>query len=146
MEPVGADAVVPPRPAWRGRVRARRAALRRGVRLGRGVTVGRGVRLRAARGSRVLVGPGAAIGDRARLEARGGDLRVGRDAVLGAHCMLAGAVTVGRDCVVGDWARLEGDARLGDRARLAAHAVALRGAEIDAGTVVPSFVTVEEAR
>jgi carbonic anhydrase/acetyltransferase-like protein (isoleucine patch superfamily) len=143
MEPLGADAVVPSRPAWRGRVRARRAALRRGVRLGRGVILGRGVRLRAARGARVLVEPGAAIGDWAKLEARGGDLRVGRDAVLGAHCMLAGAPVVGRDCVVGDWARLEGDARLGDRARLAAHAVALAGAQIRPGTVVPSFAVVE---
>ncbi len=131
MESVGADAVVPPRPSWRGRLRGAhgrappaRRARRRGVRLGRGVV------LRAEPGARLVVEAGAALGDGARLEARGGTLRVGAGSVLGERCALVGAVTVGRECVVGAWARAEGGARLGDRARLAAHAVALDGARV----------------
>src|SRR5918995_1205419 len=72
---------------------------------------------------------------RPRLEAARGTLAVGAGSVLGAHASLSGAVTVGRECVVGDWARAEGDARLEDRARLAAHAVALAGTRMGAGAV-----------
>jgi acetyltransferase-like isoleucine patch superfamily enzyme len=48
--------------------------------------------------------------------------------------------------VVGAWARAEGDALLEDRARLAAHAVALAGAHVAAGTVVGSYAVVEPKR
>ena len=142
VDSVGADAVVPPRPSWRGRLRARTAARRPRVELGPGVRLGRGVVLRAEPGARLVVEAGAAIGDGARLEARGGTLRVGAGSVLGERCALVGAVTVGRECVVGAWARAEGAARLGDRARLAAHAVAQDGARIAAGTVVASYAVV----
>ena len=107
-----------------------------------GVAMGRDVVLRAAPGARLIVEAGAALGDGARLEARGGVLRVGAGAAIGAHASLAGAVTVGRECVVGDWARVEGDAVLEDRARLAAHAVALHGARVGAGAVVGGYVIV----
>jgi carbonic anhydrase/acetyltransferase-like protein (isoleucine patch superfamily) len=146
METVGADAVVPPRATWRGRLRAWRARRRPRVELGSGVLIGRDVVLRAAAGARVVVEAGVALGDGARVEARGGVLRIGAGTVVGEHAMLVGAVTVGRECVVGAWARAEGDARLEDRARLAAHAVALAGAHVGAGAVVGSYAVVEPKR
>ena len=140
METVGADAVVGPRrAAWR----AWRLALRPRVRLGRGVVVGPGVIVTAARGARVVIEDGAALGAGARLEARGGELRVGAGAVLGARASVAGAANVGAECVIGDWARVEGDAVLAPRARLAAHAVALIGARIGAGAVIGSYAVVD---
>jgi carbonic anhydrase/acetyltransferase-like protein (isoleucine patch superfamily) len=140
METVGPDAVVPPRASRAGRWRARR---RPRVKLGAGVRIGRDVVLRAERGARLVIGDGVALGDGARLEARGGSLRVGPGTAVGEHAMLAGAVEVGRECVVGVWARVEGDARLGDRARLAAHALALGGARVGAGAVVGSYAVVD---
>jgi len=145
MDTVGADAVVPPRPTWRGTLRRMRARRRAGVELESGVLIGRDVVLRAAPGARLRIGAGAALGDGARLEARGGELRVGAGTAVGAHAMLAGAVMIGRECVVGDWARAEGDARLEDRARLAAHAVALGSARVGAGAVVGSYAVVDGA-
>jgi carbonic anhydrase/acetyltransferase-like protein (isoleucine patch superfamily) len=139
METVGADAVVPPRPTWRVALRGLRARRRPRVELGSGVLIGRDVVLRAAPGSRVVVGEGAALGDGARVEARGGELRIGPGTAVGEHAMLAGAVTIGRECVIGAWARAEGDAQLGDRARLAAHAFAPAGARIGSGAVIGSY-------
>jgi carbonic anhydrase/acetyltransferase-like protein (isoleucine patch superfamily) len=143
METVGADAVVPPRPGWRGGVRLWRARRNPRLQLESGVRIGRDVVLRADRDARVVIRSGAALGDGARVEARGGTLRIGADAAIGAHASLAGAVTIGRECVVGDWARAEGAAQLGDRARLAAHAVALSGARVGAGAVVGSYAVVD---
>ena len=58
--------------------------------------------------------------------------------------MLTGSVTVGRECVVGAWARLEGSARMDDRARLtAARAVAHTGARVGRGAVVGSYAVVD---
>jgi carbonic anhydrase/acetyltransferase-like protein (isoleucine patch superfamily) len=145
METVGADAVVPPRPTWRGKLRVLRARRQSRVELGAGVLVGRDVVVRAAPGARVVIGAGAALGDGARIEARGGELRVGAGSVIGEHAMLAGMVTIGRECVIGAWARAEGDAHLEDRARLAAHAVALAGARVGAGAVIGSYAVVEGA-
>jgi len=142
VETVGADAVVPPRPSWRGALRHRRARRRPRVVLGAGVRIGRDVVLRATPDARIVIGAGAALGDGARIEAAGGTLTVGPGSVLGERCSLVGAVSVGRECVVGDWARVEGDARLEDRARLAAHAVALSGAHVGAGVVVGSYAVV----
>ena len=142
METVGADAVVAPRATWRGNLRRWRARRRPRIELGSGVLIGRNVVLRAGPGARVVVEPGAAIGDGARVQARGGELRIGSGTVVGEHAMLAGAVTVGRECVIGAWARAEGDATLEDRARLAAHGVALAGARVGAGAVVGSYATV----
>ena len=143
METVGADAVVPPRATWRGNLRLLRARRRPRIELGSGVRIGRNVVLRAGPGARVVVAAGAAIGDGARVEARGGELRVGPGTAVGEHAMLAGAVTIGRECVIGAWARAEGDARLEDRSRLAAHAVALAGARVGAGAVIGSYAIVD---
>jgi acetyltransferase-like isoleucine patch superfamily enzyme len=143
MDTVGADAVVPPRATWRGGLRALLARRRPRVELGSGVLIGRDVLLRAAPGARVVVEAGAALGDGARVQARGGELRIGSGTAVGEHAMLAGAVTLGRDCVIGAWARAEGDARLEDRARLAAHAVALAGARVGAGAVIGSYAVVD---
>jgi carbonic anhydrase/acetyltransferase-like protein (isoleucine patch superfamily) len=144
METVGADAVVPPRATWRGKLRVWRARRRPRVVLESGVQVGGGVVLRAAPGARLVIRAGSSIGHGARLEARGGELRVGAGSAIGDHASLAGAVTVGRECVVGEWARAEGDARIDDRARLAAHAVALAGARVGAGAVVGSYAIVDD--
>ncbi len=143
VETVGADAVVPPRATWRDALRRWRARRRAGVTLESGVRIGREVVLRAAPGAHLVLRAGTTVGDGARLEARGGELRVGAESAIGAHASLAGAVTVGRECVVGDWARVEGDAQLEDRARLAAHAVALGGARLGAGAVVGSYAVVD---
>jgi carbonic anhydrase/acetyltransferase-like protein (isoleucine patch superfamily) len=140
METVGPDAVAPPRPSRLRRWRARR---RPRVALGAGVRIGRDVVLRATPGARLEIGDGVAIGDGARLEARGGTLHVGAGTAVGEHAMLAGAVQVGRECVVGAWARVEGDARLGDRSRLAAHALAASGARVGPGAVVGSYAVVD---
>jgi len=145
METAGADAVVPPRPTWRGSLHAWAAARHPRIELGEGLHIGRDVVLRAAPGARLVVEAGTALGDAARVEAHGGVLRIGAGAAIGAHASLAGAVTIGRECVVGDWARAEGDAVLADRARLAAHAVALAGARVGAGAVVASYVVVDGA-
>jgi carbonic anhydrase/acetyltransferase-like protein (isoleucine patch superfamily) len=145
METVGADAVVPPRPTWRGTLRRWRAQRRPRVVLESGVRIGRDVVLRAEPGARLVIRSGATLGDGARLEARGGELRVGADTAIGDHASLAGTVTIGRECVVGDWARVEGDAHLEDRSRLSAHAVALAGARVGAGAVVGSYAVVEGA-
>ncbi len=77
------------------------------------------------------------------VEARGGTLTIGAGTVIGERASLAGAVTVGRECVIGDWARVEGDAQLEPRARLAAHAVALDGARVGAGAVIGSYAVVD---
>jgi acetyltransferase-like isoleucine patch superfamily enzyme len=143
METVGADAVIPPRATWRGSLRALRMRRLPRVELGPGVLIGRDVVLHAARGARVVVEAGAALGDGARVQARGGELRIGSGTAVGEHAMLAGSVTIGRECVIGAWARAEGNARLGDRARLAAHAVALAGARVGAGAVIGSYATVD---
>jgi len=140
VETVGADAVVAPRPS---RLRLWRARLRPRVEVGAGVRLGRGAVLRAERAARLEIGDGVAVGDGARLEAAGGELSVAAGSALGERCSLAGAVTVGRECVVGDWARVEGDARLDDRARLAAHAVALAGTRVGRGGVVGSYAVVD---
>ena len=140
MRTIGPDAVVPPAGRW---WRARRPRPR--VRLGAGVRIGRDVVLRADPGSLLVVGDGVALDDRARVHARGGVLRIEAGAALGQRASLAGTVQVGRACVVGPWARVEGDAVLGARARLAAHAVALGGARVPAGALVPAYAVVERA-
>jgi carbonic anhydrase/acetyltransferase-like protein (isoleucine patch superfamily) len=145
METVGADAVVAPRDSWRCRLRVLATRLRPRVRVGADVRLGSGVVIRARRGARLVIGAGVAVGDGARLEAAGGELRVGAGSAVGERCSLAGAVSIGRECVVGDWARVEGDARLEDRARLAAHAVALSGARIGRAAVVGSYTVVDGA-
>jgi carbonic anhydrase/acetyltransferase-like protein (isoleucine patch superfamily) len=139
---VGADAVVPPRPSRLGLWRARR---RPRVDVGPGVRLGRGVVLSAAPGAGVRIGAGAALCDGARVEAAGGELTIGPGALLGERSVLTGAVRIGAECVVGDWARAEGDARLDDRARLAAHAVALAGARIGTGALIGSYAVVDGA-
>jgi len=145
METVGADAVVPPRPTWRSALRLWRARRRPRLEVGAGVRIGPDVVLRAEPGARLVVGAGAALGRGARLEARGGTLRVGAGAAIGDRAAVVGAVTVGPECVIGEWARAEGSARLDARARLAAHAVALSGARVGAGAVVGSYAVVDGA-
>ena len=90
MDTVGADAVVPPRPTWRCKLRVLRARRQARVELESGVRIGRDVLLRVAPGARLRIGAGAALGDGARLEARGGELRVGAGTMVGERAMIAG--------------------------------------------------------
>ena len=140
METAGADAVVPPRPSWRARLRPASARRRPRVELGPGVLIGRDVVLRAEPGARLVVEAGAALADGARLEARGGTLRVGAGAVLGERCVARGRRHRGARVRRRGLGARRGRAQLGDRARLAAHAVALDGARVAAGAVVASAV------
>jgi acetyltransferase-like isoleucine patch superfamily enzyme len=140
--------------------------LRHGRRLavGSGVRAGRDVRVEAAPGARVVLGDGCEIGAGTRLVARGGELRVGRGAVIGERCVLVAhaGIEIGDGCRVGDWVSIadfepvDTDAeaplraqgvravpvRLGARsvvdhgARLLAGATVAEGARVDAGAVV----------
>lgn len=89
----------------RALLRARLLVLRHGgrVRAARGVAVGPGVVVHVARDARLLLGPGCAIGGGTRLHVAAGELRIGRDTVLGERCV----------------ARLLAGADLGPRCRLA---------------------------
>jgi acetyltransferase-like isoleucine patch superfamily enzyme len=81
---------------------------RHGVELRGRATIGKGVRIAVAPGARVVLEDGAALGDGCRIEAKGGTVRIGRDARLGERSVvvaLAG-IDVGARCVVGDWVLL----------------------------------------
>ncbi len=159
---IGADAVVAGRPDRLGLLRLRLAA--RGRLDVRGeVTVERGVRVRVARGARLILEDGCLLGAGCRIEASGGTVRIGPGSRIGARAVLValGGIDVGADCVVGEWAliadaeptyadperptRLQplrvAPVRMGDGARLGAHAKLLAGVELPAGSVVASYDT-----
>jgi acetyltransferase-like isoleucine patch superfamily enzyme len=162
---IGADGVVP-EPADRlGALRlARLRVAARGRLEVRGrVGVERGVRVRVAPGARVLLEDGCLLGEGCRIEARGGTVRIGPGARLGARSVLVAlaGIDVGAGCVVGEWAmiadaeptfddperptRLQplraAPVRVGDGARLAAHAIVQAGATIAPGEVVAPYET-----
>jgi acetyltransferase-like isoleucine patch superfamily enzyme len=165
--PIGADAVIPPRPApareWFRLLRLRLGARGRLTADGR-PRVAAGARVSIAPGGRVRLGDGCLIGPGARIEAAGGTVEVGPGARLGDRAVILALshVTLGRDAVLGDWA-LACDAgptwadpetpvrgqpmqrrplRIGDRARIGAHATVL--ADVPDGAVVPSYAVVTD--
>lgn len=66
--------------------------------------LGRGVRFEVAPGARVVVGDGAALGERCRVEVRGGTVAIGAGTVLGDRCAVVAraGVAIGERCVLGD--------------------------------------------
>ena len=117
------------------------------MRLGAGVRIGRDVILRADPGALLLVADGVAIGDGARVHARGGLLRIGAGRRSWPSTRRSPTrCTSARSASSAPWARAEGDAVLAPRARLAAHAVALRGARgRRRAELVPAYAVVERA-
>jgi acetyltransferase-like isoleucine patch superfamily enzyme len=93
---------------WRLRYRLRalrvRARQRSRVELRGTPRLGRGVRFEIAPGARVVVGDGAALGERCRLEVRGGTVAIGAGTVLGDRCAVVAraGVMIGERCVLGD--------------------------------------------
>lgn len=87
------------------RVLLLRLKLRRRLCVGRGVRLGKGVRIEVEPGARVELEQGCRLGARTRLVARGGTLKVGREAVLGERCIVVAhaGVDVGAGCRLGDW-------------------------------------------
>ena len=117
------------------------------------VRVGRGVRVNVAPGARVVLEHGCELGERCRIDADGGVVRIGRNARIGERAILVAqtGIEVGAGCDVGDWALIAdtepafADApapvRIGDDARIGMHAAVLAGAEIAPGDVVGAYET-----
>jgi acetyltransferase-like isoleucine patch superfamily enzyme len=72
------------------------------------VRLAKGVRIEVDPGARVELERGCRLGARTRLVARGGTLKVGREAVLGERCIVVAhaGVEVGEGCRLGDWVTL----------------------------------------
>jgi acetyltransferase-like isoleucine patch superfamily enzyme len=164
--PVGADAPEPPHHA-RARWAFLRARLGRRLRVEGRVTAGPRVQIAIARGAAVVLGDGVELGERARIEAVDGTVRIGAGTRLGEGCTLAatGGIEIGADCLLGDevlvvdadpsFADVETPVRLqplrtapvriGDGARIGAHAAILAGASVGARAVVGSYAVVRGA-
>jgi acetyltransferase-like isoleucine patch superfamily enzyme len=168
--PIGVDAVVPQRPRAVARLRSRlriarlRFRARGRMRVGAGVHFAAGVRIAAAPGASITIGDGCVLGDGARIEALGGDVRVGARTVLGPNAVVRARarVTVGEDCLVGACACLDDAApgvadverpirkqplvlapiAIGDRARIGVHAAVLPGVTVGAGAAGGSYAVV----
>ena len=85
----------------------RRLGLRlRGVRVSRSVRVGPGVRVERGRGASVELHPGAVLEAGARISAVSGRVVVGPGARLGERAIVVShaGVTIGASAVVGEWA------------------------------------------
>ena len=164
--PIGADAVLPEPPDRLAALRLARLRLAARGRLevrGR-PTVERGVRITVARGGRVVLADGCLLGAGCRIDAVGGLVHVGPGARLGARAVIVAheRVELGAGCVVGEWAlvcdaeptyadperptRLQpvrvAAVRIGDGARLGAHATVHAGANVRPATVVGSYAAV----
>jgi len=133
------------------------------VTVSRSVGIAPGVRVTAARGARVIVFPGAVLGEGARISAESGTVVVGPDARLGERAIVVchAGVTIEAGAVVGDWAAVS-DAEpppfdserpvrtqgvvaspvvIGTGARIGPHAVV--SASVAAGAVVAPYAVVE---
>lgn len=127
----------------------------------------RGVRIAVAPGARVVLEDGCRLGERCRIEARGGTVRIGPRALIGERSILVAlaGIDVGADSAVGAWAALT-DAeptyadperptrlqplravpiRIGDRARVGPHTALLPGAAIAPGAMVGAYEVVDAA-
>jgi acetyltransferase-like isoleucine patch superfamily enzyme len=134
-------------------VRAALLRLRRGVDVRGRVHVARGVRIDVAPGARVILEDGCSLGERCRIDAAGGTIRIGRHARIGERAMLTAVdgIEIGHGADDGDWAMIAdaepafADAprpvRVGDGARIGLHAAVLAGAEVAPGEVVGSYET-----
>jgi acetyltransferase-like isoleucine patch superfamily enzyme len=117
------------------------------------VHVERGVRVNAAPGARVVLEDGCRLGERCRIEASGGTIRIGPGARIGERAVLVASagIELGSACDVGSWAIIA-DAdpafadrpavvRVGDGARIGIHAAVLAGAAVAPGEVVAPYET-----
>jgi acetyltransferase-like isoleucine patch superfamily enzyme len=163
--PIGADAVVPERPNRLGGLRLARLRLaaRGRLEVHGTVQVERGARIAVTPGARVVLEDGCVLGAGCRIEAAGGTIRIGPGALVGSRALLVSlaGIDVGADCLVGEWAMIADHeptyedperptrlqplrtaaVRLGDGARIGAHAALLAGATIAPGEVVGSYET-----
>lgn len=121
------------------------------------------MRISVAPGARVVLEDGCLLGEACRIEAAGGTVHIGGGARVGARALLVAlaGIEVGAGCTVGEWAviadheptyedperptrlqplRVE-PVRLGDGARIGAHAAMLAGAVVAPGEVVGSYET-----
>jgi acetyltransferase-like isoleucine patch superfamily enzyme len=140
----------------RARLRARLAVLRgRGrVVAGPGVTVGRGVVWEVARGARLVLEDGCAIGEGTRFHVTGGVLRLGPGTVLGDRCVfrIAAGADLGAGCRLADEAVLLDSGSLagavapivlGERVRVGSRTVVHGGSRIGDGAQVAAWLVVE---
>jgi acetyltransferase-like isoleucine patch superfamily enzyme len=159
VPPVTPPAARPPS-GLLARLRARRAGVRSGA-------LGRGVKLDVARGARLELGDGCAIGAGSRLHVRGGTVRIGAGAVLGERVTLAAhsGIDIGEGAVLGDEAvvvdfdhryddvevpvRLQGvvgsPVVIGAGARIGARAAIQRGVTVGDGAQVAALSVVTRA-
>jgi acetyltransferase-like isoleucine patch superfamily enzyme len=127
--------------------------LRRGVDVRGRVSVGRGVRISVARGARVILEDGCSLGERCRIDAGGGVVRIGRDTRIGERAVLVAVagIEIGAGVDVGDWVVIA-DAEpafadrplpitIGDGARIGLHAAILAGATVAAGEAIAPYAT-----
>jgi acetyltransferase-like isoleucine patch superfamily enzyme len=171
--PVGADAVIPSRAGrlfevrsrWRLAVARRRARGR--LEIGSGVHMEHGARIAVDKDSTVRLCDGCFLGAGSRIHAVGGNVVVGKKALLGERSVIVAlsGVTLGPRCVLGDWA-LVSDAEpgfddselpvreqplerapvhVGEGARIGAHAAVLSGVTVTPWAVVASYAVVRRA-
>jgi acetyltransferase-like isoleucine patch superfamily enzyme len=113
--------------------------------------VARGVRISVAKGAHVVLEDGCELGERCRIEAGAGTVRIGPGARIGERAVLVAhaGIDVGAGCEVGDWAIIA-DAEptfadapapitLGDGARIGLHAAVVAGATVAPGEVVAPY-------
>ena len=83
-----------------------RARTRGRLQAARDVRVGPGARVRVARGARVVLAPGVSLGPESRIDAVGGEVRIGRGARLGERAIVVAhaRVQIGAGALIGDWA------------------------------------------
>jgi acetyltransferase-like isoleucine patch superfamily enzyme len=163
--PIGADAVVPaPRDRLSSlRLTRLRLAARGRLKVRGHAELERGVRISVAPGARVVLEDGCLLGEGCRIEAAGGTVRVGPGTQVGARALLVAlaGIDVGAGCTIGEWAMIADHeptfedperptrlqpmhaepVRLGDGARIGAHAALLAGATIAPGEAVGSYET-----
>ena len=164
-DPIGADAVVPAAPGRLAGLRLARLKLASRSRLEvRGQPrIEPHTRVSVAPGARVVLEDGCLLGEGCRIEAAGGTIRIGPHTRVGARALLVAlaGIEIGAGCVIGEWAviadheptyedperptRLQPlraePVRLGDGARVGAHAALLAGATVAPGELVGSYVT-----
>jgi acetyltransferase-like isoleucine patch superfamily enzyme len=164
--PIGADAVMPePSDRLAGLRLARlRVAARGRLEVRGSPVVERGVRIVVARGGRVVLEDGCLLGAGCRIDAVGGIVRVGSGARIGARAVIVAheRVELGAGCVIGEWAlvcdaeptyadperptRLQpiriSAVRVGEGARVGAHATIHAGAKVRPAALVGSYASV----
>jgi acetyltransferase-like isoleucine patch superfamily enzyme len=117
------------------------------------VHVERGARIDVARGARVILEDGCSLGERCRIDAAGGTVRVGRNARIGERAVLVSVagIEIGTGADIGDWAVIA-DAdpafadrpmpiTIGDGARVGLHAAIVAGGTVAAGEQIAPYAT-----